>query len=61
MKALGWYLEERDLAQVSINLTDYNITSMHTAYEECCRIAKVKVIKSARLLKGSSLSCFPRV
>ena len=41
MKGLGWYLEERDLAQVSMNLCDYNITALHTAYEECCQIAKV--------------------
>ncbi len=41
MKALGWYIEEQDLAQVSINLCDYNVTSLHSAYEECCRIAKV--------------------
>lgn len=47
MKALGWYIEEQDLAQVSINLCDYNVTSLHTAYEECCRIAKVVV--SAKL------------
>lgn len=44
VKALGWYLEEQDLAQVSINLCDYTVTSMHTAYEECCRIAKVTTV-----------------
>lgn len=41
MRALGWYLEEQDLAQVSINLSDFNVTSLHTVYEECCSIAKV--------------------
>ena len=41
VKALGWYLDEKDLAQVSMNLCDYNVTSIHTAYEECSRIAKV--------------------
>lgn len=33
-KAVGWYLEEFGLAQVSMNLTNYNITSLHHAFEE---------------------------
>ncbi len=33
-KAVGWYLDEFGLAQVSMNLTNYNITSLHTAFEE---------------------------
>ena len=49
VKALGWYLEEKDLAQLSINLCDYSITSMHTAYEECCRIAKVSTATSREI------------
>ena len=43
VRALGWYLEEQDLAQVSINLSDFNVTSLHTVYEECCSIAKVRM------------------
>ena len=35
MKAIGWYLEEKDLSQVSMNLTDFETTPIHTAYEEC--------------------------
>ena len=42
VKALGWYLDEQDLAQVSMNLTDYEVTAMHTAFEECSKDAKVK-------------------
>ncbi|XP_037075723.1 formimidoyltransferase-cyclodeaminase-like isoform X2 [Pollicipes pollicipes] len=34
-QAIGWYLEEADLAQVSINLTDYDVTPIHVAFEEC--------------------------
>ena len=33
-KAVGWYLEEFGLAQVSMNLTNYNVTSLHNAFEE---------------------------
>lgn len=38
-KALGWYLEEQGLAQVSVNLTDFEVTNIHHVYEECSRIA----------------------
>ena len=41
VKALGWYLEEQDVAQVSMNLTDYENTPLHVAFEECCKDAKV--------------------
>ena len=33
VKAVGWYLDEFKQAQVSMNLTDYNITSLHSAFE----------------------------
>ena len=33
-KAVGWYLDEYGIAQVSMNLTNYNITSLHQAFEE---------------------------
>ena len=45
MKALGWYLEEQDIAQVSMNLTDFEITPLHVAFEECCKDARVRVTK----------------
>ncbi len=35
MKAIGWYLDEENLAQISMNLTDFKVTNIHTAYEEC--------------------------
>ncbi len=34
-KAVGWYLAEYGRAQVSINLTDYNVTSMHAVFDAC--------------------------
>jgi glutamate formiminotransferase/formiminotetrahydrofolate cyclodeaminase len=38
-KAVGWYIDEYQQAQVSINLTDYRQTSMHHAFDEVCRLA----------------------
>lgn len=33
VKAIGWFIEEFGIAQISMNLTDINVTSMHEAYE----------------------------
>lgn len=38
-KAIGWYIEEYGVAQVSMNLTDIEITSLHTAFDEVSDIA----------------------
>lgn len=40
LKAIGWYVEEYDLAQVSMNLTNYKITGLHHAFEACKAAAK---------------------
>lgn len=34
VKAMGWYIDKYGCAQVSMNLTNYNITPVHMAYEE---------------------------
>ncbi|MCP4965895.1 MAG: glutamate formimidoyltransferase [bacterium] len=34
-KAVGWYLEEYGRSQVSINLTDFHVTSMHAVFDAC--------------------------
>lgn len=39
-KALGWYIEEYQCAQVSMNLCDIGVTPLHVAYEEVCRQAE---------------------
>lgn len=39
VNAIGWYIEEYGRAQVSINLTNYHVTSPHAAFEECVREA----------------------
>jgi len=35
-KAIGWFIEEYGVAQVSINLTNISITPVHIAFEEAC-------------------------
>ena len=39
VKAIGWFIEEYGIAQVSINLTNINITPVHVAFEECVKSA----------------------
>ncbi len=31
---MGWFVEEHNMAQVTVNLTDYHVTPIHTLYEE---------------------------
>ena len=39
VKAIGWYIEEYQMAQISINLTNYKVTPLHTVFEECRKSA----------------------
>lgn len=39
VKAIGWYIEEYGIAQISMNLTDITVTSVHKAYEEVYKSA----------------------
>ncbi|XP_015773211.1 PREDICTED: formimidoyltransferase-cyclodeaminase-like [Acropora digitifera] len=41
VQGMGWYLDEANLAQVSLNLLDYEKTNVQTAFEECSKNAKV--------------------
>ncbi|XP_065053195.1 formimidoyltransferase-cyclodeaminase-like [Rhopilema esculentum] len=34
VQGLGWYLQEANLAQISLNLLDFEETAIHTAFEE---------------------------
>jgi glutamate formiminotransferase/formiminotetrahydrofolate cyclodeaminase len=43
-KSIGWMVPEYDRAQISINLTDYKVTSMHAVLEEARRLAKQRGI-----------------
>lgn len=40
VKGIGWYVEEYNMAQVSMNLDNYKITPPHIAFEECVKDAK---------------------
>jgi glutamate formiminotransferase/formiminotetrahydrofolate cyclodeaminase len=42
VKAIGWYIEEYGIAQVSMNLTDLAITPIHAAFEEVARAAEAR-------------------
>jgi glutamate formiminotransferase/formiminotetrahydrofolate cyclodeaminase len=39
VKAIGWFIEEYGVAQVSINLTNLAVTPLHVAFDEVCRAA----------------------
>ena len=39
VKAIGWYIEEYKMAQISINLTNYRETPLHSVFEECRKSA----------------------
>lgn len=39
VKAIGWFIEEYGLAQISMNITNINDTSLHKAFEECRKSA----------------------
>jgi glutamate formiminotransferase/formiminotetrahydrofolate cyclodeaminase len=39
VKGIGWFIEEYGIAQISYNLTNISITSMHEAFDETCKAA----------------------
>lgn len=45
VKAIGWYIEEYGIAQVSMNLTDIRTTPLHVAFDEVCRRADARGIR----------------
>ncbi len=50
-KAIGWFIEEYGIAQVSINLTNISITSVHEAFEVSCEKAQERGMR----VSGSEL------
>ena len=44
-KAIGWFIDEYGIAQVSINITDINTTPLHVAFDEVCRAAQARGIR----------------
>ena len=45
VKAIGWYIEEYGIAQISINLTNLGVTPVHKAFDEVCRAAGERGIR----------------
>jgi len=44
-KAIGWYIDEYKIAQVSMNITNINATPLHVAFDEVCRCAQNRGIR----------------
>src|SRR6201998_4709012 len=45
VKAIGWYIEEYGVAQISMNLTNINVTPVHIAFDEVCKKALERGIR----------------
>lgn len=45
VKAIGWYIEEYGIAQISINLTNIGVTPLHVAFDECCKRAEARGVR----------------
>ncbi len=45
VKGIGWYIEEYGIAQISYNLTNISITSMHKAFDETCKSAESRGLR----------------
>lgn len=44
-KAIGWYIDEYGIAQVSMNITDIAATPLHKAFDEVCRAANERGVR----------------
>ncbi len=42
VKAIGWFIEEYGIAQISINLTNLDVTPVHVAFDEVCEKARLR-------------------
>ena len=45
VKGIGWFIEEYGIAQVSMNLTKLNETTLHEAFEACCESANARGLR----------------
>ena len=45
VKAIGWFIEEYGVAQISMNLTNIGVTPVHVAFDEVCRTAAERGIR----------------
>ncbi|MBS1652213.1 MAG: glutamate formimidoyltransferase [Bacteroidetes bacterium] len=45
VKAIGWFIEEYGICQISMNLTNVNATPMHIAFDEVCKKANERGLR----------------
>jgi len=45
VKAIGWYIDEYGIAQISMNLTNISVTPVHIAFDEVCRKADARGVR----------------
>ncbi|MCB9364100.1 MAG: glutamate formimidoyltransferase [Flavobacteriales bacterium] len=45
VKGIGWFIDEYGIAQISYNLTNISITSMHVAFDETCKAATARGLR----------------
>ena len=57
-KAVGWYIDEYQRAQVSINLTNYKVTSLHAVFDACREEAAAR---GMRVTGSEIVGVVPRV
>jgi glutamate formiminotransferase / formiminotetrahydrofolate cyclodeaminase len=46
VKAIGWYIEEYGIAQISMNLTNISVTPVHVAFDECSERARDRGVRA---------------
>lgn len=45
VKAIGWFIEEYGIAQISMNLTNIRVTPLHVAFDEVCKRADARGLR----------------
>lgn len=45
VKAIGWFIEEYGIAQISMNLTNISVTPVHIAFDEVCKKAEARGVR----------------
>lgn len=45
VKAIGWFIEEYGITQISMNLTNISVTPVHIAFDEVCRKADARGVR----------------
>jgi glutamate formiminotransferase/formiminotetrahydrofolate cyclodeaminase len=60
VKAIGWYIEEYGIAQISMNLTNINVTPLHVAFDTAVERAHARGMRvtGSELVGLTPLKCF---